>query len=148
MSDIEAHKTHAERLAALATVEVDEHVKQQITDAWVDAIDDVGRLRALVKDKSNRLTSMVEKLDEIRWHYEERELRLRDSEEKHRKLALRLERLHQQQTKVIAKRERMLHTLTVRADRRLKHLAVMLGVEVPNKRAWKVLIDMVRAKHV
>lgn len=148
MTDSDYHKTSAECLAAIANLEALEHVKQQITDSWVDAIDDVGRLRALVKDKSNRLTSMVEKLDEIRWHYEERELRLRESEERHRSISDRLTRTCEHQARVISKRERMLHTLTVRAERRLKHLAKMLGVEVPNKRAWKVLIDMVRAKRV
>ena len=150
MTTPDEHLSFAAALEAKARVEMDANAIQQVAESWVDAIDDVHRLRELVKDKSRRLQSMVERLDEIKWHYDERD---RMRAEEHAALMAETKRHRQAwqrratgDVKRIQKLTHLLHKADTQLQERLQQMARALGVDVPSRRAWSSLIKTLRKR--
>ena len=150
MTTPEEHLSFAAALEAKARVEMDADVIQQIAESWVDAIDDVNRLRELVKDKSRRLQSMVERLDEIKWHYDERD---RMRAEEHAVLMIETKRHRQAWQRKATGAANRIHKLThqlrkaeTQSAERLQQMARVLGVSMPLRSQWRSLLKTLRKR--
>ena len=144
------HQSFAAALEAKARVEMDANAIQQVAESWVDAIDDVHRLRELVKDKSRRLQSMVERLDEIKWHYDERD---RMRAEEHAALMAETKRHRQawqrKATGAANRIQKLTHQLRkaeTQSAERLQHMARVLGVSMPLRSQWRSLLKTLRKR--
>ena len=146
MTTPDEHQSFAAALEAKARVEMDADVIQQIAESWVDAIDDVHRLRELVKDKSRRLQSMVERLDEIKWHYDERDRLNREEVERLSSGNQALVRSVIYNANRSDKLQRRLATMAKLVRRQHEALAATLGMQLPVKRAWSTMLGVVRAR--
>lgn len=118
--------------------------ERELADAWVDQIDDVARLRQLLKDKAHQLFLAIEAKNAVRDEYVHR---LEEQRLKMHAAQARAERLEANLEGRKATEERLRHRLrreVERNDQRLAWLAEALGVAVPDRRRWRGLLAIVR----